>query len=82
MPKLIEKPVGTSREDFDKFPPIITRKVFMACTGISKKQFYILVEQKRIRRLPVGRSGKQGRYYKADAAILNHYTNNGGTHGN
>jgi hypothetical protein len=77
MPKLIEKRVGMSREDFDRLPPLISRKEFLFCTGLEKDDFYIMVETKRIRRLPVGRSGKIGRYYKHDAGVIaGYYTNN------
>jgi len=74
MPRLIEKPVGMSREDFDRLPPIISRKVFMFATGLDEDAFYIFVEQGKIRRLPVGRTGTRNSYYKSDAATLAGYT--------
>lgn len=73
MPKLIEKPVGLSREDFDRLPPLITRKVFMSCTGLNERNFYIMVELGRIRKLSVGRTGRYHQYYKADAGVIAGY---------
>ena len=70
MPKLIEKPVGMSREDFERLPPIINRKTFLYATGLDEDTFYIFVEQGKIRSLPVGRTGTRNSYYKADAAAL------------
>lgn len=76
MPKVIEKPIGMSREDFDKLPPIINRKVFLFATGLDEKTFYIFVEQGNIRKLPKGRTKTQNSYYKEDAAILAGYKEN------
>jgi hypothetical protein len=78
MPKLIEKPIGMPREDFEKLPPIISRKVFLFATGLNECDFYILVSEGRIRRLPVGRSKTRGRYFKADAAMLINFGGNNG----
>lgn len=65
--------VGMSREEFDKLPPIITRKTFLYATGLDYRALYILVEMGRVRRLFVGRKQKLARYYRDDAAVLAGY---------
>ena len=73
MPKVIEKPIGMSREDFEKLPPIISRKTFLIATGLDEQDFYILRSEGRIRPFPVGRSKTKNKYYKIDAAIIARY---------
>ena len=63
MPKLIEKPIGLSREDVEKAPPLVSRKFFLCATGLDKDTFHGLVSTGGIKRLSLGRYGK---YYKAD----------------
>lgn len=66
-------PIGMSRADFDKLPPIISRKVFLFATGLNTQKFYLFVSAKLIRKLPVGKTGKLANYYKADAAKIAGY---------
>lgn len=66
-------PTGISREDFDKLPPIISRKVFLLATGLDHKAFRQMALDGDIARLPVGKSKTKGNYYKADAARIAGY---------
>jgi hypothetical protein len=72
MPKNL-KPVGMSREDFDRLPPLITRKTFLFATGISVEALYDMVERGELKRCLIG-LGTRGMYYKADAARICGYT--------
>jgi hypothetical protein len=73
---------GMPKEAFDNLPPIITRKEFLYATGLDEDDFYILVGEGRIQRLPVGRTKTRARYYKADAAALAGYIKVEIKHGN
>jgi len=66
MPKLIEKPVGMSREDALKLPPLIHRKVFIAASGLSEWTFDAMANDGDIKSLVVGRTGKRRMYYRDD----------------
>jgi len=73
MPKLNEKPVGMSREDALKLPPLIHRKVWLSVTGIPVHAFRLMVEDGDIRTLVVGRTKSRCMYYRDDALRIAGY---------
>lgn len=63
------KPIGMSRDDFDRLPPLIHRKTFLFATGINEAALYNMVERGEIRQCLIG-LGTRHMYYKADAARI------------
>lgn len=82
MPKRIEKPIGMSRQDVDRLPPLVTLKVFLFATGLDKNLIKPMVDDGDIKRLPVGPSRTRHRYYKADIMRICGYIRTEVKHGN
>jgi hypothetical protein len=73
MPKLIEKPIGMSREDAFRLPPLIQRKVWLSVTGIPNHAFRAMVDDGDINYLYVGKKKARRMFYRDEALRIAGY---------